>query len=211
MHSQLFSKSIFTALCLSFLLNSNLSLKAESYTVPSEACELSKAYPTLVYQVSREKPLTQGILLVGCQVDTVFPVITAKAGTHRVLNKKTNQYQDRSFYTPVGQFTFDYALMKRNIKLSWEEAGYKDLETPNWMPYMTDTSTGDYGEYTGRNLFGFHAAPWRLTDEFYGNAELLAGGSHGCSNMRIAQSGYLYEFLENQRNNNQKVKIYSYL
>ncbi len=207
----LVTKLILVTLNLTFIFNSNLATRAESYTVPTQACELSKTYPTLVYQISREKPLTQALLLVGCQVDTVFPIITAKAGIHTVQNKVNGRAEQRSFYTPVGQFTFDYALMRRSIKLSWPEAGYKDLLTPNWMPYMTDTSTGDYGEYTGRNAFGFHGAPWRYSSEFYGNAELTAGGSHGCSNMRIAHSNYLYETLESYRNQGQKVKIYSYL
>jgi L,D-transpeptidase catalytic domain len=198
-------------LSLSFIFNGNLATRAENYTVPTKACELSKNYPTVVYQVSREKPLTQAILLVGCQVETVFPVITAKAGVHTVENKVNGRMEERSFYTPVGQFTFDYAFMRRTIKLSWPEAGYKDLVTPNWMPYMIDTSTGDEGEYTGRNAFGFHGAPWRYSAEFYGNAELLAGGSHGCSNMRVAHSDYLYKTLEKYRNEDQKVKIFAYL
>jgi hypothetical protein len=205
------NKFLIIILSLSLLVGSNLATRAETYTVPFEACELSKSYPTVVYQISRENPLTQAILLINCQADYIFPSITAKAGVHNVENKVTGQMQKRSFYTPAGQFTFDYALMKKSIKLSWPEAGYKDLLTPNWMPYMIDTSTGDYGEYTGRNLFGFHGAPWRYSAEFYGNAPLMAGGSHGCSNMRIAHSEYLYNTLEYYRDKGQKVKIISYL
>jgi hypothetical protein len=190
-----FAKALTAILICSFFFSSNLAVRAETYSVPSEACELSKKYPTVVFKIDPKYALTSGLLLIDCYVDIAFPTITANP----------------DYYTAIGQFTVDYANMKRVAFLTWRTADYENLRTPNWMPYMLDTSTGDYGDQIYRNMFGLHAAPWRYTAEFYGKQDILNGGSHGCTNLRIGTSEYLYNFMLENQARGQKVKVFNYL
>jgi hypothetical protein len=189
------AKTIFACLISSLLFASNLAVRAESYSVPTEACELSKKYPVVVTKVDPKNALTSSVLLVGCYVDLAFPMITANP----------------DYFTAIGQYTVDYANMKRVSFLTWRTADYENLRTPNWMPYMVDASTGDYGDQIYRNMFGLHAAPWRFTGEFYGKHEILNKGSHGCSNLRNGTSEYLYNFMLENQAKGQKVKVFNYL
>ena len=182
------------ALLFSLVSISSVNASAESYQVPTPACELSRTYPTLVFKVDAKNALTQGLLLVDCSVDYVFPAITANP----------------DFYTPIGQYTIDYPNMKKLALLTWEEKGYRDLKTPNWMPYAKDVSTGDFGQDIWRNNFGVHSAPWRWSAEFTGNRELTLGGTHGCTNLNNTNSNWLYNRVLEYKNAGQKVKVYNY-
>lgn len=188
-------KFVIVYLTLSIFFASNMAVRAESYTVPTEACELSKQYPVVVTKIDPNNALTSSLLMVNCYVDLAFPAITSNP----------------DYFTAIGQFTVDYANMKRVALLTWRTADYENLRTPNWMPYMVDASTGDYGDKIYRNMFGLHAAPWRYTAEFYGSMPILNKGSHGCTNLRIGTAEYLYNFMLDNQARGQKVKVFNYL
>jgi L,D-transpeptidase catalytic domain len=178
-------------LVLTLVLGSNLHVSAESFKIPYEACELSKAYPTLATEI-KNGPLTQTILLVDCKLVDWFPSITA-AG---------------KYYTPIGQYTVDYANMQDVAILNNPREGTINLRTPYWMTYTK--LAGDYGQYAGRNLYGVHGAPWRTHGEFTGEKEIYIGGSHGCTNIEDANAAVIFEYVSQYKAKGQKVKVYNY-
>jgi L,D-transpeptidase catalytic domain len=200
----IFSATILAILSLSFVFTPAAS--AESFRIPYEACELSKSYPTLTTKINTDKSkanyaLTNAILLDDCKVVNYFPVIASNFEIdHDIQN-----------ITPIGQYTFDYRNMKTLAILNNKAQGYENLKTPSWMPYYLDYNQGDFGDPIWGNAYGFHAAPWRYTAEFYGNAPIYQNGSHGCVNMRVSQSAWLYNFLLEQKAAGSLVKVYNYL
>jgi L,D-transpeptidase catalytic domain len=179
---------------------------AESFKVPYEACELSKSHPTLTTKINDNKDqaghaLTTAILLDNCKLVNFFPVIASNFEIdHDIQN-----------ITPIGQYTFDYKNMKELAILNNKAQGYENLKTPSWMPYYLDSNLGDFGDNIWGNSYGFHAAPWRYTAEFYGQKDIYQNGTHGCVNMRMTQSKWLYDYLIEKKNAGQIVKIYNYL
>ena len=176
---------------LALMLNSNIQASAETFKIPYEACELSKSYPTLATEV-KSGPLTQTILLDDCKLVEVFPSITA-AG---------------KYYTPIGQYTVDYANMQDVAILNNPREGTVNLRTPYWMTYTK--MSGDYGQYAGRNLFGVHGAPWRTHKEYTGEKEIWIGGSHGCTNIEDENAKVIYEHVKEYKAKGQKVKVFNY-
>jgi L,D-transpeptidase catalytic domain len=193
--------SIFT---LSFFYTPATS--AESFKVPYEACELSKSHPTLTTKINTDKTkpnyaLTTAVLLDNCKLINFFPVIASNFEIdHDIQN-----------ITPIGQYTFDYRNMKELAILNNKAQGYEKLKAPSWMPYYLDYNLGDFGDPIWGNSYGFHAAPWRFTAEFYGNKQIYQNGSHGCTNMRMAQSKWMYDYLVERKKEGKIVKIYNYL
>jgi lipoprotein-anchoring transpeptidase ErfK/SrfK len=176
---------------LTLTFGSNIQASALEFRIPYEACELSKSYPTLATEV-KKGPLTQTILLVNCKLVEWFPAITA-AG---------------KYYTPIGQYTIDYAFMQRETYLNNPKEGTINLYTPYWMTYTK--MAGDYGQYAGRNLYGVHGAPWRTHGEFTGEKEIYIGGSHGCTNIEDANAAIIFEYVSQYKAKGQKVKVYNY-
>jgi L,D-transpeptidase catalytic domain len=207
--SKFLSKIILYVLTISVFTLSFFSTPttwAESFKVPYEACELSKAHPTLTTKINTDKSkanyaLTTAVLLDNCKLVNFFPVIASNFEIdHDIQN-----------ITPIGQYTFDYKNMKELAILNNKAQGYENLKTPSWMPYYLDYNLGDFGDPIWGNSYGFHAAPWRFTAEFYGQKEIYQNGTHGCVNMRVAQSKWLYDYLVEQKKAGQIVKIYNYL
>jgi L,D-transpeptidase catalytic domain len=170
---------------------SNIQASAENFKIPYEACELSKSYPTLATEI-KKGPLTQTILLVNCELVEWFPSITA-AG---------------KYYTPIGQYTVDYANMQDVAILNNPSEGTINLRTPFWMTYTK--MKGDYGQYAGRNLYGVHGAPWRTHKEYTGEKEIYIGGSHGCTNLEDANAEIIYSYVKEYKAKGQKVKVFNY-
>lgn len=207
--SKILSKIIVCTVTISIFTLSFFSTpitSAESFKVPYEACELSKSHPTLTTKINSNKDqaghaLTTAILLDDCKLVNFFPVIASNFEIdHDIQN-----------ITPIGQYTFDYKNMKELAILNNKAQGYENLKTPSWMPYYLDYNLGDFGDPIWGNSYGFHAAPWRYTAEFYGQREIYQNGTHGCVNMRVAQSKWLYDYLVEKKNAGQIVKIYNYL
>jgi L,D-transpeptidase catalytic domain len=190
------STLLILTLMISFAANFLTSVKAsaQNYEVPTQACETSKQYPTLTIRVDKNNALNQGLLLIDCAVEFEFPVITAGP----------------EYETPIGQFTIDYAFIKKNALLSWEEKGYKNLKTPNWMPYYLDTNSGDFGPDIWRNNFGVHGAPWRYTNEFNGKMPVVSGGTHGCTNLNNYSANWIWNFVQKTKKAGSLVKVYNY-
>ena len=182
---------LFVPIFLALILGTNIQASAETFKIPYEACELSKFYPTLATEV-KKGPLTQTILLVNCELVEWFPSITA-AG---------------KYYTPIGQYTVDYANMQDVAILNNPREGTINLRTPYWMTYTK--MSGDYGEYAGRNLFGVHGAPWRTHKEYTGEKEIYIGGSHGCTNLEDANAEIIYNYVKEYKAKGQKVKVFNY-
>jgi L,D-transpeptidase catalytic domain len=185
-----------TALALMLISNLIPSVvsRAFSYQVPYDACELSKSYPTLTFKIDDNKALTYGLLLVNCKVAFEFEAITANPDN----------------YTPIGQYTIDWEFTRKIAYLSNPAQGYKNLKTPNWMPYYKDESTGDFGEDIWRNNFGVHGAPWRTYSEFTGQRKLTLNGTHGCTNLPAYAAEYLYMTVNYYKDLGQKMKVYNY-
>jgi L,D-transpeptidase catalytic domain len=178
---------------LTLTLGSNIQASAQTFKIPYEACELSKSFPTLATEVRKKgEPLTQTILLVNCELVEWFPAITA-AG---------------KYYTPIGQYTIDYAYMQRETYLNNPRDGTINLYTPFWMPYTK--MRGDYGQFASRNLYGVHGAPWRSHEEFTGEKEIYIGGSHGCTNIEDANAEIIYNYVKEYKAKGQKVKVFNY-
>jgi hypothetical protein len=181
-------------LALVAILAPSINSRAFSNIVPYEACELSKKYPTLTFKIDEKKALTYGLLLVNCAVAFEFEAITANPEN----------------YTPIGQYTIDWEYTKKLAYLSNPAQGYKNLKTPNWMPYHKDLDTGDWGEDIWRNNFGVHGAPWRSYSEFTGNKKLILNGTHGCTNLPNYAAEYLYMTVGYYKDLGQKMKVYNY-
>jgi lipoprotein-anchoring transpeptidase ErfK/SrfK len=195
MLKQFLTKSVLLAVAFSFIFSNAIQTKAENFEVPSQACELSKKFPTIVVKNNPNQALTRGLYMINCVVEYVFPTITAMP----------------EHYTPIGQYTIDFGSIRRTTELNNKAMGYEKLVTPYWMPYSKDLSTGDYGEYAGWNLFGMHGAPWRTEAQFYGNAPLYKNGTHGCSNMKLEDASTIFEEVLYYRSIGQKVKVFNYL
>lgn len=176
---------------LTLTLGTNIQASAEAFKIPYEACELSKSFPTLATEI-KKGPLTQTILLVNCELVEWFPSITA-AG---------------KYYTPIGQYTVDYANMQDVAILNNPREGTINLRTPYWMTYTK--MAGDYGQYAGRNLFGVHGAPWRSHKEYTGEKEIWIGGSHGCTNLEDANAEIIYNYVKEYKAKGQIVKVFNY-
>jgi L,D-transpeptidase catalytic domain len=183
---------ILIPIILTLTLSISIQASAESFKIPYEACELSKSYPTLATEI-KKGPLTQTILLVNCELVEWFPSITA-AG---------------KYYTPIGQYTVDYANMQDAAILNNPREGTINLRTPYWMTYTK--MAGDYGDYAGRNLFGVHGAPWRSHKEYTGEKEIWIGGSHGCTNLEDADAEVIYDYVKQYKAKGQKVKVFNYI
>lgn len=173
-------------------LGTNIQASAQTFKIPYEACELSKSFPTLATEIKKGESLTQTILLDNCELVEWFPSITA-AG---------------KYYTPIGQYTIDYAFMKRETYLNNPREGTINLYTPFWMPYTK--MKGDYGQFASRNLYGVHGAPWRSHKEFTGEKEIYIGGSHGCTNIEDANAEIIYNYVKDYQSQGKKVKVFNY-
>ncbi len=75
----------------------------------------------------KKGPLTQTILIVNCELVEWFPAITASA----------------KYYTPIGQYTVDYANMLELAILNYPSEGTVNVKVPYWMTYTK--MKGDYG------------------------------------------------------------------